>query len=137
MMPTVDEEISRLRTEGIRADQLIWVSHHFSHFDASDAGMRACCAALRQAGFGGRDEADLGSDEEIDGSGRFHYWAFTLLPATREALLDADTRASEVAHEHGARYDRWLIMRDARTGRLIDVEADADQVRRMVESDRT
>jgi hypothetical protein len=86
--------------------------------------VQAFCSALRDAGFGRPDRfGEVGSEEESPGDGNSFYWAFTVVPATREALASADRMASEIAHTHGVRYDRWTVQRDVSGGRRRSVEA--------------
>lgn len=94
-----------------------WVAHYFSYFGSTWEQRVEFRSDLADAGFGA-DRGEIGMDEESSGDEYWHMWAFTHLPASRDALLAADRRAREIAEAHGARYDSWQVMRDLRTGGL-------------------
>jgi hypothetical protein len=56
------------------------------------------------------------TDEELEGDGHWHHWAFTAFEADPDVLAEADARAAWVAGVHGVRYDGWEVTRDRGTG---------------------
>ena len=108
-----DEELAKLAADELPSDSSIWVSHFFSHFGSSYAEREAFHDALREAGFGTPSRfTEVGADEELEGDGYWHHWAFTVFEATEPALRAADQRARTVAEAHGVRYDQWMVQRD-------------------------
>lgn len=112
-----EDELRRMKADGLPPGSRVWVSHYFSHFGSTHEQRVVFHAALRDGGFGtpGR-VAEIGADEEITGDGYWHHWAFTLLDASAEVLRGADERARQLAHQHGVQYDTWEVQRDATSG---------------------
>ena len=108
-----EQELLRLAGDGLDPWDRLWVAHYFSFFESTREQRSAFRDDLRAVGLGVEPTGEIGSDEEITGDGYWHLWAFSLLPANREALVDAHRRAREIAEAHGVRYDEWCVMRDA------------------------
>lgn len=126
-MTNTEEELAKLEADALAPGTRIWVTHFFSHFGSSYAERAAFHDALRQSGFGtpGRF-TEIGADEELEGDGYWHHWAFTVLEARPKELRQADKRARELAEAHGVRYDDWKVTRspDPLTGAPRLAEAD-------------
>ena len=117
---STEEELAKLKQDALPPGSHIWVGHFFSHPGSTYEQHKAFHDALRSGGFGTShrafDGTEIGADEELEGRGYWHHWAFTLLEADEQALRDADTRAGEIAANHGVRYDRWTVDRNPLTG---------------------
>lgn len=123
-----DDELRRLKADSFSQGDRIWVAHFFSHFHSPWAERFYLREALKGSGFG--IGGDVDSDEEITGDGYWHHWAYTVIPASAEKCLRLDRLAEEIAREHGARYNGWMVVRDA-DGKPRDMTAhyriDADE----------
>lgn len=114
------QELRKLANDCLPPQTRIWVTHFFSHFGSSGPERVAFRAALRAAGFGtgSQTDAEIGSDEEVDGDEFWHHWAFTIFPASPEELVQAYQLAQKIAAAHGVREDGWKVRRNPSQMRL-------------------
>ena len=114
---TIEEELAKLQAEGTPPEARVWVTHRFSHFGSDEAEREAFREALRAGGFGTPGNfTEIGSDEELEGDGYWHHWAFTVARAEPDELKKLDKRAHEIAAAHGVRYNGWSVPRYGPTG---------------------
>jgi hypothetical protein len=122
---TTEDEIQKLQADDLPAGARIWVAHFFSHFNSTYAQHDAFRRDLEAAGFGTPSAGfprPIDSDEEIEGDGFWHHWAYTVVEASPAYLRLMDSRARQIAEQHGVRYDRWRVDSNPITGapRVVD-----------------
>ncbi len=110
VMPRAEDELRVLEAARVPAGTRVWVTHFFSHFGSSFTERTRFQEALAAAGFGTEGKfTPIDADEEVAGDGHWHHWSFTLLEASRAALVAADGAALRISGEHGVRYDGFRL----------------------------
>ena len=116
---TSDQELHKLANDCLPAQIQIWVTHFFSQFGSSEPERAAFRAALR-GGFGTRlklkTHAETGSDEEVEGDGLWHHWAFTVFPASPENLCRRLSLHGKSLPRTAFANDGWKMQRNPVTG---------------------
>jgi hypothetical protein len=113
-----EDELRKLQADGIPASAHVWVTHNFSHVGASCDELAKFREALAANGFGtssDRHPDPIGSDEEVEGDGYWHHYAFTVVEASPGSLRLMNEKAGQTAKQHGVQYNGWAVQRNART----------------------